>query len=177
MKIQLEACTALDAEELYAFELENRLYFEQSIPSRGEDYYLPEIFKQRHASLLQEQRDGTSFFYLIKGEGGEIMGRINLVDRDVTTKRVELGYRIGQNHTGKGVAKEAVRLLIGQCRKLDIKEIQAKTTDGNIASQKILTSNGFRQENTAVEVELNGQRMMLIQFKRTMLDGRQKWLR
>lgn len=94
MKIQLKACTALDAEELYAFELENRLYFEQSIPSRGEDYYLPEIFRQRHASLLQEQREGTSFFYLIKGEGGEIMGRINLVDQDVTTKRAELGYRI-----------------------------------------------------------------------------------
>ena len=170
MKIQLKACTALDAEELYAFELENRPYFEQSIPSRGDDYYMPETFKQRHASLLQEQREGTSFFYLIKGEDGEILGRINLVDRDVTTKRVELGYRIGQNHTGKGIAKEAVRLLIGQCRKLDIKEIQAKTTDGNIASQKILTSNGFRQENTAVEVELNGQRMMLIQFKRMMLD-------
>ncbi|QNR21105.1 GNAT family N-acetyltransferase [Exiguobacterium sp. Helios] len=170
MKIQLKACTALDAEELYVFELENRLYFEQSIPSRGEDYYLPEIFKQRHASLLQEQRDGTSFFYLIKDEGGEIMGRINLVNRDVTTKRAELGYRIGQNHTGKGIAKEAVRLLIGQCRKLDIKEIQAKTTDGNIASRKILTGNGFQQESKAVEVELNGQRMMLIQFKRTMLD-------
>ena len=119
---------------------------------------------------MQEQRDGTSFFYLIKGEDGEILGRINLVDRDVTTKRAELGYRIGQNHTGKGIAKEAVRLLIGQCQKLDIKEIQAKTTDGNIASQKILTGNGFQQESKAVEVELNGQRMRLIPFKRTMLD-------
>lgn len=174
MKIQLEACTALDAEALYAFELKNRTYFEQSIPSRGNDYYLFEIFKQRHASLLQEQREGTSFFYLIKDVGGEILGRINLVDRDVTTKRAELGYRIGQNHAGKGIAKEAVRLLIKQCTKLDIEEIQAKTTDGNIASQKVLTGNGFRQENTAVEVEMNGQRMMLIQFKQTMLDGRQK---
>lgn len=170
MKIQLKACTPLDTEELYAFELKNRTYFEQSIPSRGDDYYMPEMFKQRHASLLQEQRDGTSFFYLIKDEGGEIIGRINLVDRDVTTKRAELGYRIGQNHTGNGIAKEAVRLLIGQCKKLDIKEIQAKTTDGNIASQKILTSNGFQQESKAMEVELNGQRMMLIQFKLTMLD-------
>jgi len=170
MKIKLKACAVLDAEELYVFELKNRTYFEQSIPSRGDDYYMPEIFKQRHASLLQEQRDGTSFFYLITDEGGEIMGRISLVDRDVTTKRAELGYRIGQNHTGKGIAKAAVRLLIGQCRKLGIKEIQAKTTDGNIASQKILISNGFRQENTAVEVELNGQRMMLIPFKLTMLD-------
>ena len=170
MKIQLKACTALDAEELYAFELENRPYFEQSIPSRGDDYYMPETFKQRHASLLQEQRDGTSFFYLITDEGGEIIGRINLVDRDVTTKRAELGYRIGQNHTGKGIAKEAVRLLIEQCPKLDIHEIQAKTTDGNIASQKILTGNGFQRENTAVEVELNGQRTRLIPFKRSILD-------
>ena len=45
MKIQLKACTALDAEELYVFELKNRTYFEQSIPSRGDDYYMPEIFK------------------------------------------------------------------------------------------------------------------------------------
>jgi len=170
MEIQLKACTVMDAEALYAFELKNRTYFEQSIPSRGNDYYLFEIFKQRHASLLQEQREGTSFFYLIKDVGGEILGRINLVDRDVTTKRAELGYRIRQNHAGKGIAKEAVRLLIKKCPKFDIHEIKAKTTEGNIASQKILTGNGFQRENTAVEVELNGQRTRLISFQRSILD-------
>ena len=62
MNIQLSSCTAKDLEALYAFEIENRLYFEQSIPSRGDAYYLPETFKERHAALLQEQQDGSSFF-------------------------------------------------------------------------------------------------------------------
>lgn len=63
MNIQLQACTAQDADELFTFERDNRRYFEQLIPSRGDDYYEPETFRERHASLLQEQLDGNSFFF------------------------------------------------------------------------------------------------------------------
>ncbi|ACB60944.1 GCN5-related N-acetyltransferase [Exiguobacterium sibiricum 255-15] len=166
MNIQLQACTAQDADELFAFERDNRRYFEQSIPSRGDDYYEPETFRERHASLLQEQLDGKSFFFLIKNETGSILGRINLVDRHPITKRAELGYRIGRLNTVKGIATQAVRLLMEYCPALDIQEIQAKTTDGNTASQIILSRNGFKRVNEEETAELNGQQVTLIQFKR-----------
>lgn len=166
MNIQLKACTAQDAGALYAFERDNRSYFEQSIPSRGDDYYVPETFRERHAALLQEQLDGSSFFFLIQDETRLILGRINLVDRHPTAKRAELGYRIGRMNTGKGIAKEAVRLLMDHCPALDIQEIQAQTTDGNIASQTILLRNGFKRMNEEETAELNGQRVTLIQFNR-----------
>ena len=164
MRIQLKACTAGDADELYAFECDNRRYFEQSIPSRGDDYYVPDIFRERHAALLQEQKDGSSVFFLIKNETGSILGRINLVDRSPIEKSAQLGYRIGQVHTGRGIAKEAVRLLLRHCQKLEIDKVEAKTTDGNFASQKILTHSGFRRVNKEEEVVLHDQRMRLIHY-------------
>ncbi|WP_029329950.1 GNAT family N-acetyltransferase [Exiguobacterium oxidotolerans] len=164
MNVQLSSCTVKDTEALYAFEIDNRLFFEQSIPSRGDAYYLPETFKERHAALLQEQQDGSSFFYLIKDEAGTILGRINLVDRNQIEKTAQLGYRIGQVHAGKGIAKEAVRLLLGQCREYDIDEVEAKTTDANIASQKILTHNGFKRVDKKEEVAFNGQRIQLMHY-------------
>jgi ribosomal-protein-alanine N-acetyltransferase len=164
MKIQLKACTAGDADELYAFECDNRRYFEQSIPSRGDDYYVPDIFRERHAALLEEQKHGSSVYFLIKNETGSILGRINLVDRNSIDKSAQLGYRIGQSHTGKGIAKEAVRLLIMHCQKFYIDKVEAKTTDGNFASQKILTHNGFRRVNKEEVVVLHGHRMMLIHY-------------
>ncbi|WP_214845654.1 MULTISPECIES: GNAT family N-acetyltransferase [unclassified Exiguobacterium] len=79
-------------------------------------------------------------------------------------KTAQLGYRIGQVHAGKGIAKEAVRLLLGQCREHDTDEVQAKTTDANIASQKILEHNGFEPIDKKEEAVLDGQRIQLMHY-------------
>lgn len=62
---------------------------------------------------------------------------------------------MGQVHTGKGVAKKA---LLNTIVDLDIKEVKAKTTTNNIASQKVLEQNGFEHTETSdKEFEMNGQ--------------------
>ena len=38
-------------EKLFKFELENRGYFEEMVPSRGDDYYNLETFIQRNKAL------------------------------------------------------------------------------------------------------------------------------
>lgn len=65
---------------------------------------------------------------------------------------------MGQIHTGKGVAKKASKLLLNTIVDLDIKEVKAKTTTNNIASQKGLEQNGFEHTETSdKEFEMNGQ--------------------
>jgi ribosomal-protein-alanine N-acetyltransferase len=165
MEIVIEKLHGTDEKALYKFELENRTFFEEMVPTRGDDYYKPEVFKNRHESLLAEQAEGISYFYLIKDENGSILGRINLIDIDESNKIGHLGYRVGQQHTGKGVAKKALQLLVETMIELGIKQVKAKTTTNNIASQKVLERCGFEQTETSdEEIELNGQKLKFVNY-------------
>jgi [ribosomal protein S5]-alanine N-acetyltransferase len=146
MLIKLELLSECDAHELFNFECSNREFFEKSVPTRGNDYYQYEYFSQTMNELLQEQKEGISYFYLIKGEDGEIVGRINLVDtvESGTGRTGHLGYRIGEDYIGKGVASKAVSMLLEKLpHEYGIHEVHAKTTLENYASQKVLEKNQF----------------------------------
>ncbi|AZU62432.1 GNAT family N-acetyltransferase [Neobacillus mesonae] len=165
MDIVIEKLDSTDEKDLYKFEFENRTFFEEMVPTRGDDYYKPEFFNIRHESLLEEQAKGISNFYLIKDQNGSILGRINLVDIDESYKIGHLGYRVGQQHTGKGVATKALKLLLETVIELGIKQVKAKTTTDNIASQKVLEKNGFERTETGdKEFEMNGQKLQFVHY-------------
>lgn len=169
MDMYIEKLQVTDAKDLYMFELENRLFFEEMILTRGDDYYNPEIFQNRHEALLEEQVQGNSYFYLIKDKDSSIIGRINIVDIDKFQKIGHLSYRVGQTHIGKNIATKALRLLLETVIDLDIKQVKAKTTSNNIASQKVLGKNGFeRLATVGKEFELNGQRLNFVYYISTI---------
>ncbi|MGO1058825.1 GNAT family N-acetyltransferase [Planococcus sp. FY231025] len=150
MNIQLELLAEEDAAALLAFELENRTFFESQVPGRGDGYYQPEGFLERHQMLLDEQEKGESFFYLIKDEKGGILGRVNLVDIDRKARCGSLGYRMSENQCGKGIAAKAVGLLIDELPALGVKRVDAKTTQNNVASQRVLEKNGFEMTENSL---------------------------
>jgi [ribosomal protein S5]-alanine N-acetyltransferase len=143
MDIYLDRLKMEDAEKLYAFEHENRAFFETMVPSRGAEYYHYDTFLARHKLLLKEQEEEISLFFLIKNKTGEILGRMNLVDIDHNTGIGHIGYRVGEAFTGQGIAAKALQLLFNEIEKLQVKEIHAKTTEDNLASQRVLLKNGF----------------------------------
>lgn len=164
LEISIHMLQEVDAQELFDFEIKNRRFFERMVPSRGDGYYIWESFIKRHQALLDEQVSGLSQFYLIKDTAGKIVGRINLVDIDQTTGTAELGFRVGEAYVGKGIGNKALSLLLNT--DLDIKQITAKTTTVNKASQKVLQNNGFVQ--TAIgeeEFEMNGQKMKFVHYE------------
>ena len=125
---------------LLAFERENRAYFAASIPDRGDSFFAE--FDTRHAQLLTWQTAGTDYFHLLVAEGGEVVGRVNLVE--VADGSAELGYRIAQKVAGKGLATAAVRKV----RELaatayGLTKLRARVTFDNPASRKVLEHNGF----------------------------------
>ncbi|RUL47279.1 GNAT family N-acetyltransferase [Lysinibacillus antri] len=151
MEITLELLNRDDFEKLYEFELENRAYFEEMVPSRGEDYYHLDTFIKNNNALLIEQAQGISYLYLIKDLNGVIVGRTNLVDIDKAQGSGHVGYRVGKAYTGKGIANNALALLLEKTYQLGIKQIFAKTTTHNIASQRVLEKNGFSHIQTEQE--------------------------
>ncbi|MDX8046482.1 GNAT family N-acetyltransferase [Gracilibacillus sp. S3-1-1] len=170
MDLKIEQLQYDDAEKLLAFELENRDFFEEMVPSRGDEYYKVDIFNKQLQNLLDEQVEGLSYYHLIKSKEGTILGRINLVDIDHSQQLGHVGYRVGKAYTGSGIASEALRLLIESMSKQGIRKLLAKTTTNNIASQKILTRNGFEQVTTDTEeFEMNGQTVKFIYFRKSIV--------
>ncbi|WP_249872648.1 GNAT family N-acetyltransferase [Oceanobacillus saliphilus] len=165
MNIAIKKLQEEEFEKLFEFELENRAYFEEMVPSRGDDYYNLETFKQRNKALMDEQNQGVSYFYLINNQEGIILGRMNLVDIEKSQGLGHIGYRVGKAYTGKGIANIALNLLLETTTVLGIRQISAKTTTNNIASQKVLEKNGFQYIATAdEEFKMNGQLLSFVYY-------------
>ena len=165
MDIFIEKLHMTDADDLFNFEVENRTFFEEMVPTRGDEYYNFENFKKGLETLLEEQVIGSSRFYLIKDKDRSILGRINLVDIDEVHKVGYLGYRVGEVHTGKGIANKALKLLLETVSEKEIKQIKAQTTTNNIPSQKVLEKNGFKKVCTSSEeFDMDGQMVSFVYY-------------
>ncbi|WP_327078775.1 GNAT family N-acetyltransferase [Planococcus glaciei] len=165
MQIKLEKLQVADSEALRQFEMKNRSFFEKTVPGRGDAYYKQEVFEQLHLNLLTEQGTGDAVFYLMKNEEGSIVGRLNLIDMDKTNETGHIGYRVGQNYIGQGIASQAVQLLLEAAPDLNIRQIQAKTTETNLASQKVLEKSGFSQvEEMDEEIDFNGEQVKFVHY-------------
>lgn len=147
----LQRLRADHAPALLEFERENRAYFAASIPDRGDAYFAN--FDQRHRDLLALQDAGSDFFHVLVELDGSIVGRVNLayVTED---KSADLGYRIAERATGRGVATAGVREVIELAPTYGLTALRAETTVDNAASRVILARVGFEQTG---ETTLSGK--------------------
>lgn len=140
MSPALERLRAGHGPALLAFERENRAYFAKSITDRGDAFF--EEFDELLAMRLAEQDEGVCHFHVLVEPDGAIVGRVNLID--VTDGSAELGYRIAERVTGRGVATAAVREVCALAAdEYGLTELTARTTLDNVASQTILERTGF----------------------------------
>lgn len=138
--VRLERLRAEHADALLEFEHVNREYFARTVPDRGDAYFAE--FASRLRALLAEQDAGVCHFHVVVDGEGDLVGRINLMD--VEDGSAELGYRIGERASGRGMATAAVAQV---CRlaaeAYGLSALTAKTTLDNPASMAVLTRSGF----------------------------------
>lgn len=136
------------------FERENRAYFARSVPDRGDAYFAS--YDARHATLLDEQDRGTGAYYLLVDDDGSVAGRFNLVlDGD---GGAEVGYRVGERHSGHGLAGTTLRELCTLAwSRHGLRLLHASTTDDNLASQRVLAKAGFVPVGPADPQDIGGQ--------------------
>jgi [ribosomal protein S5]-alanine N-acetyltransferase len=134
-------------EAVLAFELENRTYFARYVTDRGDEFY--ETFSEHHDALLAEQDAGVCAFYVLVDRDGSIVGRFNLYD--LNDGAANVGYRVAEEVTGRGVATEALRDL---CRKAatdhGLRTVSGETSRANVASQRVLEKAGFATTGSCV---------------------------
>jgi len=145
--IKLELISEKNLKEVFEFELENKVFFEKTLPPRPDAYGSFEGFKTCADVFLQDQKQGLMYMHLIRDTYGKVVGRINLFSVQNHEKvTAEVGYRLAEKAQGFGIAKEALKQVIDLCmNEYKIEALTAGTSDVNYASQKILTGRGFQE--------------------------------
>jgi [ribosomal protein S5]-alanine N-acetyltransferase len=139
------------APALLAFELENRAYFAESIPDRGDDYFTH--FDEQHTRLLGMQEAGLDHLHVLVGVGSEVLGRVNLIE--VVDGCAELGFRVAQKAAGQGLATSAVHQICALARsEYGLRALRARATLDNAGSRAVLARTGFLPVG---EILLNGR--------------------
>ncbi|MFE2301644.1 GNAT family N-acetyltransferase [Streptomyces sp. NPDC059445] len=139
------------AAALLAFERENRAYFAATIPDRGDAFF--DRFDTLLGERLAEQATGLAQFHLVVDDAGAVLARVNLIDLEHGS--ADLGYRVAERATGRGLATAAVREMCALAASAyGLSTLRARTTADNGASRTVLARNGFLVTG---EVELNGR--------------------
>ena len=137
--MKLQQLDAGHADAVLEFETRNRAYFAATVPDRGDEYFAD--YPARHAALLAMQDAGTDLFHVLLTDDGTIVGRVNLIE--IGNREAELGYRIGQDFTGRGVATQAVSQACHLARAQGLTRLRATVSADNPASRAVLLRNGF----------------------------------
>ena len=155
-----------DRDDLLAFELENRAFFEASIKPRAAQYYSQQGLRQAIGAAIDDAAAGRGYQFLVKSGDGDILGRINL--RDVEHGAAVLGYRIGAAHVRQGHASAAVRAVLAIAfGDLGLRRIVAGSRATNPGSIAVLLRNGFtRLADQQDTVMLNGEQHVHWYFER-----------
>ena len=149
--MQLQQLTAQHVGAILEFETVNRDYFAAAVPDRGDDFFAD--YPARHAALLAMQEAGTDVFHVLMSDDGAVTGRVNLFD--ISGGEAALGYRIGRDFAGRGLATEAVRRVCLLARgSYGLKRLRAAATVDNHGSRTVLSRNGF---TIVGETTLNGR--------------------
>ena len=92
-----------------------------------------------------------------KSEGSNypvFVGAISLKNIDLVNKEANLGYWIGEQYWGRGIASECVRLIIYyafSAAELELEEISSYVYPENKASIRVLEKNGMKKEGEGSE--------------------------
>ncbi len=99
--------------------------------------------------LSQRRKKAKTFYFfvIVWKQSKEVIGGISLAHVSRTNKKAELGYWLCKRFWNKGIATDAVKLLLKfGFYNLKLNRIYAGTFIGNISSQRVLIKSGFQLE-------------------------------
>ena len=80
-----------------------------------------------------------------------LVGTIGIKDIDYVNKKANIGYWIGKQYQGKGIATECIKLVVNYAFDiLELEEISAFVFPNNNSSIRVLEKNGFIKTTTQV---------------------------
>lgn len=170
-KFTLELLCVDDAEQLLEFEENNKDWFDQFIPPRESDFYCLQGVTEHIQEFLLDYKCHQLLPFLIKNNEQEIIGRMNFTSLNSRKGTAHVGYRVGKAFTSKGVATGALALAKVKLKEEGFKRLFAYAEQSNTASQRVLTSNGFRRVRVVEDfAKLHGQSISCIEFSCSLVE-------
>jgi ribosomal-protein-alanine N-acetyltransferase len=161
-----------DAPALLDAYVRNREHLRPFDPQRPDSFWTLDGQRRQLDSLMRQQKEGTLLACA--------MQRDDLVVGCATLNTIvfgplcsaNLGYWVDVAEVGRGLASAAVGALCRVAdRDLGLHRIQASTNPANVASQRVLTKNGFEQFGTARNyLYINGRWQDSHLFQRILND-------
>lgn len=100
-------------------------------------------------NTLNEYRNSDTRFTwgITLKENNKLIGVVSIFFISYVSKRVEISYILNPNYQGKGYMREALLMLVDFIfNNINFIRIQARCTEDNVASEKVLKSIGMKLE-------------------------------
>ena len=165
MNLEIRKIDLSDCDELLQFELQNQFYFTKFIPPRPDGYLSAAGIENSIDILIAEMDQLRGAYYLLRRDQ-VLIGRFNF--EIMEDGEAELGYRIAEQHTGRGIATIGLGMALEKVQHdLDISKIHAQTTPQNIGSHRVLEKCGFNRCGIKPDGAIFlGEKVDLVQFER-----------
>ncbi|GGE62338.1 GNAT family N-acetyltransferase [Nesterenkonia cremea] len=142
-----------DVEELTELLRVNRDFLKPWSPAWDDEFFTVERQQELAEEALRLHHDASMVPWVICDEHGRIAGRLNLngIVRGAL-QSAAVGYWVGEQFNAQGLATAAVAEAVVHSREvLGLHRLQAETLVHNIASQRVLETNGFSRYGMAQE--------------------------
>lgn len=98
-------------------------------------------------SIRENEESVTSKLWAIRlKDNNRVIGVVRAFDCSQTNKRIEISYILNPSYQGNGYIGEALNVLLDYLKYTGIQRVQAKCTDDNHASEKVLLKLGMNYE-------------------------------
>lgn len=134
-----------DVQELFAIYSNDKVFeFCGIIPKHNIDTVYNMI---GHFERDYNKKSRIKFGIFLKNESNKLVGIIEVMDFNQKVNMVTIGYFLAEEYWEKGIASEAVSILIKFLfETVDINRIHAEVMPANKASMRVLIKNGFIME-------------------------------
>lgn len=158
--IYIREITIRDIESLLAFELKNKKFMENILPTRHEMFYTYEGQAKRVETILTCKLNDLGYFYgIFLKQDDTFIGTVELfhVERG-PLQSAWIGYSLDYNYQGLGYMTYALGYVLNVAfQRLQLHRIEAGAMPKNKASIKVLEKNGFMKEGLSHKnVKING---------------------
>ncbi len=113
---------------------------------KGVPWTREEVSARIERAVKSHAERGMTFWTIVRNADGVVLGQGGVVPIEFDGPEIELGYRLGRAHWGRGYATEAAGLARDHAfGALGVERLVAVTYPENLASRRVLAKVGFRE--------------------------------
>ncbi|GAB3729186.1 GNAT family N-acetyltransferase [Luteimonas pelagia] len=143
-RVRLRGFRDTDFQALFALHSDPRVMRYWSFPAWTDPEQAREYFAR---GLAATDPDDMLCWVVTPAEADVLIGTSTLAAIDRAQGRAELGYALGSAHWGRGLAREAVALVLDHAfDTLGLRRVEADIDPRNDGSMRLARTLGFRQE-------------------------------